>query len=265
MNNLRLLLVSSLLLGQALAQQTNPSVDASEKPSKTFSNTVPDGSSWQVTVVRPWEKGKYFPESAGSVPPPPSGLENFANTTLKKIEVSFAGGVRKEVLTYMQGPDLTRYLTSDMVLYENPKTKEPMIDEPGDTVSAPFWGSNKMEELSWISDRHYIGTAQYLGRTCYVYRLFASGKVRNLDEPAPLFEGISRSETANQNGAAVIATAFIDKATMRPVALETAYDIWIYNTGVPFSSFTVPSHLKDAVRQRAEAIAKRKQRHNIPQ
>lgn len=225
-----------------------------------------DGTAWVVTIKKPWElrTGK----SKAKDPAEDAYLEKFAGTTVKSVENAYASGIRREVIHYGDQSKFTRYVAKGLLLYEDRKTGEPVLEDPVSSSTWPTTGVNRLMELNWVSEKYYIGVASYHGRACYVYRQFAPEVVLQRDpnaEPQEAPPGAALHELKDSKDAKVLATAFIDKDTMQPVAYETMYEVWLYEKGDSFQAFGVPGPLQDAARKQAEAAAKMKQKYNIRQ
>lgn len=252
-----------------IGQMTSVDPKPDEKPSVPFSNAIPDASAWTVTIKSQSElKAKKESRGEGEVPrQSPS-----AHLIVKTIDHAYAAGLRRETFHYGDGSLLTRYVTSSAVLFEDRVSGEPIIDSPSDSMTGPTYGTNRLGELKWVSDKFYLGVANYNGRPCYVYRNYESQKAQvELDNPYELNQKLAepaataKSELSDSQSARISATAFIDKATMRPVALETMYGVQLYDWSPSFQPFNLPAKLEKAAKDRAEAIAKRKQRYLKPQ
>lgn len=257
-------MIFALIASTCCAQQTVVKPDPAERPSKAFSNVVPEGTAWVVTIKKPWEltAGKAKTKD----PEEEAYLAKFASTTVKSIENAYASGIRREVIHYGDDSKLTRYVTKGMLLYEDRKTGEPVLENPATSPTGPSWGVNRLGELSWVAEKYYLGVANYRGRSCYVYRQFAPEVVVQQDinaesEEAP--PGASSTELKDPKNAKIAVTAFIDKETMQPVAYETVYEVWLYEKGDAFRAFEVPSSLLDAARKQAEAVEKRQNKYQL--
>ena len=260
----KITVILALVATTCCAQQTTVQPDPTEQPSKPFSNVIPDGTAWVVNIKKPWDLG------AGKAKDPDEDvyLEKFAATTVKSIENAYASGIRREIIHYGDESKFTRYVANGLLLYEDRKTGEPVLEDPAGSSTGPTTGVNRLMELNWVSDKYYIGVASYKGRTCYVYRQFVPEVVVQRDLDADLQEappGAAARDLKDSNNALILATAFIDKETMQPVAYETMYEVWLYEKSDSFQAFGVPGPLQDAARKQAEAVAKMKQKYNIRQ
>jgi hypothetical protein len=262
----RTAMVFALFATTCYAQQTAVQPDPSERPFKPFSNVIPDGTAWVVTIKKPWELGTGKPKKKD--PAEDAYLAKFAGTTIKSIDNAYASGIRREVIHYGDESKFTRYVARGLLLYEDRKTGEPVLEDPDSTSTGPTTGVNRLMELNWVADKYCIGVASYKGRPCYVYRQFAPEVVVEQDpnaEPQEAPPGAASTELKDPKSARILATAFIDKETMQPVAHETMYEVWLYEKGDSFQAFGVPGPLKDAARKQADAVAKMKQKYNIRQ
>ena len=265
MNNVpAIALLCAVITAQCSAQYIAVQPDGSTRPQTSFSNIVPERTAWVVTAKKPWE---FRTGKSAADPAEESYLSKFASTTVKRIESSYAGGVRREEVLYANGSKLVRYLTKGLVLYEDPVTGEPVLDDAANASPNLGAGPDRLGELGWVSDRYYIGTANCQGKPCYVYRQYEpqSPAGRQDDDATANDAGVPAAELANAKTAKVIATAFIDKETMRPVAYETLYEVWLYETGRTFREFTLPPGLRKALQEQGNAEEHRKQKYNIRQ
>lgn len=259
----KIIIIFLLIIKICYGQQTVVQPDPSERPLKTFSNAVPEGTAWVVKIKKPWEIAS---ENAKSRDPSEEAfLAKFASTTVKSIENAYMSGFRREIIHYKDDSKFTRYVTKDMILFEDRKTGKPVLEDAANISTEPSWGVNRLAELSWVADKYYIGVANYKGRPCYVFRQFAPQVVMQHkinDEPQEI-PGAASSELSDPKNAKILATAFIDKETMQPVAYETVYELWIYEKVDVFSAFEVPSSLMDAAREQAKAVAKRQNKYQL--
>ena len=259
-------IIFALVATTCFAQQTSVQPDPSQRPSKPFSNVIPDGTAWVVTIRKPWELGAGNKKARD--PAEDAYLAKFAGTTIKSIENAYASGIRREIIHYGDGSSFTRYVTKGMIAFQDRTTGEPVLEEPATSSTGPATGVNRLMELDWVADKYYIGVASYHGRPCYVYRQFVSEVVVQQDpnaEPQEAPPGATATELKDSKNARILATAFIDTETMQPVAYETMYEVWLYEKSDLFRAFGVPGPLQNAVRKQAEAVAERQQRYNIRQ
>ncbi len=266
MNKNKLTMILALVATTCCAQQAAVQPDPSERPSKPFSNVLPDRTAWVVTIKNPLELGTEKAKTKD--PAEEDSLSKFAATTIKSIENAYASGIRREIIHYGDESKFTRYVAKGMIAYLDRKTGEPVLEDPSSSPTGPTTGINRLGELAWVSDKYYIGLASYRGRACYVYRQYAPEVVVQLDpnaEPQEAPPELASTELKNPKNAKILATAFIDKETMQPLAYETRSEVWLYEKGDSFQAFELPGPLKDAARKQAEAAAKLKQKYNIPQ
>lgn len=256
----RLTIIFAMVATTCCAQQTAVQPDPSERPSKPFSNVLPDRTAWVVTIKKPWELGTGKEKTKD--PAEEASLAKFAATTIKSIENAYASGIRREIIHYGDESKFTRYVAKGMIAYLDRKTGEPVLDQE---ATGPV---NCLLELNWVADKYYIGLASYRGRACYVYRQYAPEVFVQQDpnaQPQETPPGAASTELKDPKKAKILATAFIDKETMQPLAYETVYGVWLYQKGDSFQSFEIPGPLKDAARKQAEGEANFKQKYNIPQ
>jgi len=259
-------MIFALLASTCCAQQTAVQPDPAERPSKPFSNVVPEVTAWVVTIKKPWELAGGKAKTKD--PEEEVYLAKFASSTVKSIHNAYASGIRREVILYGDNSKFTRYVTKGMLLYEDRNTGEPVLEDSVGSPTGPSWGVNRIGELSWVADKYYLGVASYRGRACYVYRQFAPEVVVQQDINAESQEaspGAASTELKDPKNAKIAATAFIDKETMQPVAYETVYEVWLYEKGDAFRAFEVPSSLLDAARKQAEAVEKRQKKYQLRQ
>jgi len=257
-------MIFALVATTCWAQQTVVQPDPTERPSKPFSNVIPEGTAWVVTIKKPWELGTGKPKKADPVDD--AYLAKFAGTTIKSIDNAYASGIRREIIHYADESKFTRYVTKGMIAYLDRTTGEPVLEDPATSSTGPATGVNRLMELNWVADKYYIGIASYHGRACYVYRQFAPEVLVQLDpnaEPQEAPPGAASTELKDSKNAKIIASAFIDKETMQPVAYETMYEVWLYEKSDSFQAFGIPGSLQEAARKQAEAMAKRQQRYKL--
>ncbi len=255
-------MIFAMVATTCCAQQTVVQPDPLERPLKPFSNVIPDGTAWVVTIKKPWELrdekfGARSKDSAES-----SYLAKFAGSTIKSIENSYAAGIRREIIHYGDESKFIRYVTKGMIAYLDRTTGEPVLEQE---ATGP---ANRLKELDWVSDKYYIGADTYHGRACYVYRQFAPEILMKQDPNAENQEappGAASADLKDSKNAKILATAFIDKETMQPLAYETMYEVMLYDKSVAFSAFGLPAPLQQAAQKQAEAIAKRQQKYKLRQ
>ncbi len=253
------------LCAGVLGQSNSPSPVPPKKPAPAFSPALPSGSAWTVTIRSPWEmSGKRLVPTAGARPDEQGAP---AVAELVKIENTISVGVRREVLHYRDGSNLTRYVVRGFVLYMDPVSGEPLIESDDYPTTGSVHGVNRLEELAWIADRYYEGEAVFQGRPCHVFRQYAPdwrvlGKAPEEDTGRPA-RGLARGEIKNPVGAKVLATAYLDRETLRPVALETLYGTWIYSDFHSAPQFQVPAELQNLARALAEAAAEQATRYKV--
>lgn len=249
------------------AQMSHVEPKSGEPPPKSFSNVIPAGSAWTVTMKSRSEltakKDKSSTREVATFSPT-------AHLIVKRIEYAYAAGIRREIFHYGDNSFFTRYVTPNAVLFEDRASGNAIIDSPADSMSGQTYGTDRLGELKWVSDKFYLGVADYNGRPCYVYRNYASQIAQtdgssdlNQERPEPI--ATAKGELRDLKNARIEATAFIDKFTMRPVALETMYGTQLYDWSPVFQPYDLPTTLAKAERDRIEALAKRKQRYSISQ
>lgn len=258
-----------LLIGVALCQSTLAQDAGAQpaRPSQIFSNLVKDSSAWTVVFKTPREIAAEEASTAEKKATSEVEPAKLRDKGIKRIESSYSSGLRMEVLHYGNGKKLIRYLKKGMVLFEDPETGAPRINEPEFSSTGKVWGVDRMDELRWVENKFYDGVITYRGKVCYVFRTFFSQvetKTDNDTEKSSL-QGVARNELHDARKAVIQSTAYIDKQTMLPVALETRHQTLIYEMGQPFTPFTLPASLSEAVRKEQAETARRIQRYNIPQ
>jgi len=230
-----------------------------------FSPVIPSGTSWTVTIRSSWEmSGKRVVKTPGAE----AADVGSQPKELVKIENTYAGGVRREILHYRDGSSLTRYVTRGMVFYLDPISGEPMTESTdAQPTTGPVHGVGHFEELAWVSDRYYEGEGVFAGRPCHVYRQYAPDWTNNADDPAEENDqqqpGLPRAQVKNPATARVLATAYLDRDTLQPVALETLYATWLYSDFTTASRFQLPSDLQNLARAMAEAAAEQAARYKV--
>ncbi len=267
MNKIYIAVVLSLVQCSLVCAQLTPvKPSLEETPHQAFSSGIPNETSWIVTIKSAAELREQKTLSALKDIGPEANIQESRPPSLVKIENSYRSGMRKETLIYSDGSQLIRYVTDKEILLENPVSGEPLFDDFEFSTSGSTTGVNKFEELSWISNKYYIGVARYRGRDCYVYRQFISEQSRPPDAdnvsadpwPSAAFAGLKDASNAKIQG-----TAFIDKQTMKPIAYETIYESRNYEMQVPYAAFELPDSIKQALKTRSEVSARRSQSYNI--
>jgi len=255
----------AIFSGNCWAQQTGSAPTLSERPSKPFANIVPERTAWTTTVKMPGEKRA---DPAKSEPVKPVDLGKFASTTVERVENAYSSGVRRETIHYRDGSQFVRYVTHGLVFYEDRRTGAPVMEDAANAAITSTSGVNRRTELDWVTDKYYVGVANYDGTACYVYRQFAPQSLPPTEpgvEPPSSVTGVAATDVEDVTKAPVLGTVWIDKETMQPIAYETIYETRLYGRSVSSPPVALPASLQEVARQYAESVAKEKQRYNIPQ
>jgi len=267
MNRTHIAVIMSLVQCSVVCAQltaVKPSLD--ERPAQAFSSLIPSGTSWVVTIKSAAELREIKSPPASKDAAPVVNVQSLGLRTVAKIENSYRSGIRKETLLYSDGSKFTRYVTKKEILFEHRVTGEPVFEEVGFSTTVPSTGVSELSELSWISNKYYIGVAKYQGRDCYVYRKFVSEHPAppssEIENPAPI-PGAALADLKDPSNAKIEGTAFIDKQTMKPIAYETVYELRSYDMQVPYSAFELPASIELGLKTRAEVLARRSQSYNI--
>ena len=267
MNRMYAAVVMSLVpFSVVCAQLTAVKLASDETPPPAFSNVIPSGTSWVVTIKSADElrELKSFPAARGAASE--ANVRRSGIPSVSKIENSCSSGIRRETLIYSDGSQFTRYVTKNEILFEHRDTGEPVFEEVGFSSTGPTTGVNELSELSWISNKYFMGSAKYQGRDCYVYRQFVPEQFTppNLEnENDATLPGVALVDLKDASNAKIQGTAFIDKQTMKPVAYETIYESKSYDMQAPYSAFELPEAIKQALKTRAEVFARQGQSYNI--
>ena len=261
MNKLNLTIICGLVsVGACSAQLIPVKPVLTEKPVTSFSNIIPNGRSWVVLFKQPSELRESKPGTPPKDPAKEPAPAKIADATIKQIESSYNAGIRREILHYVDGSQLTRYVKKGTIIFEKPTTRVPTFDEIDASTTGPTTGCNTFEEFSWVTDKYYIGVANYQGKPCFVYREFfpdVISDVNSLVQGNPnLVNGVAFSELKNPANAKIQATAFIDKETMLPVAYDNNYVLRIYDNQVAYAPFAFPASLQEAMKIRDEALSR---------
>ena len=267
MNSMYAAVVMSLVQCSVVCAQltvVKPSLD--ETPPPAFSNLIPSEASWVVTIKSADElrELKSSPEANGAAPE--ANVQGPGFPSVSKIENSCSSGIRREKLIYSGGIQFTRYVTKKEILFEHRVTGEPVFEEVGFSSTGPTTGVNELSELSWITDKYYIGVAKYQGHNCYVYRQFFPEQFTPPsleDENDATVPGVALVDLKDASNAKIQGTAFIDKQTMKPIAYETIYELKSYDMQTPYTAFELPASIEAALKTRAEVLARRDQSYNI--
>jgi hypothetical protein len=261
MNKLYLKIICGLMsVGACSAQLITVKPTLTEKPAAPFSNRIPNGTSWVVIVKQPSELREFKPGAPQKDSAKVDAPDKFTDATIRQIENSYNAGIRREILHYADGSQLTRYVKKGTIIFEHPTTRIPNFDEIDASTTGPTTGCNTFEEFSWVTDKYYIGVASYQGKTCFVYRQFFPEVIsadNNVVQYNPnLLKGVAFSELKNPANAKIQATAFIDKETMLPVAYDSNYELRIYDTKVAYAPFAFPASIQEAIKIRDEAMSR---------
>jgi hypothetical protein len=235
-----------------------PSLD--ERPAQAFSSLIPSGTSWVVTIKSAAELRELKSPPASKDAAPLANVQGPGFLSLAKIENSYRSGIRKETLIYSDGSKFTRYVTNKEILFEHRVTAEPVFEEVGFSSTGPTTGVNELSELSWISNKYFIGSAKYQGRDCYVYRQFTPEQFTppSLEnENDATIAGVALVDLKDASNAKIQGTAFIDSRTMKPIAYETIYESRSYDMQVPYAAFELPASIEQALKTRAEVLSRR--------
>lgn len=260
------ILLSLFQCSVVCAQLTAVKLSFSEIPPQAFSNLIPNGTSWIVTIKSADELRALKQSPDSKISTSEEYVRSPGSPSVAKIENSYSSGIRKETLIYSDGSQFTRYITNKEILFEHRGTREPVFEEVGFSSTGPTTGVNELSELAWISNKFFMGSAKYKGRECYVYREFFPEQFTapNLEnELTAKIPGVPLADLKDTSNAKIQGTAFIDKQTMKPIAYETTYESRSYDMNVPYSAFELPDSLKQALKTRAEVLSRRGQSYNI--
>ena len=267
MNRLHVAVVMSLVQCSVVCAQltaVKPSLD--ERPAQAFSSLIPSGTSWVVTIKSAAELRELKSPAASKDAAPVANVQGSGFPSLAKIENAYRSGIRREKLIYSDESQFTRYVTKKEILFEHRVTGEPVFEEVGFSSTGPTTGVNELSELSWITDKYYIGVAKYQGHNCYVYRQFFPEQFTPPsleDENDATVPGVALVDLKDASNAKIQGTAFIDKQTMKPIAYETIYELKSYDMQTPYTAFELPASIEAALKTRAEVFARRDQSYNI--
>lgn len=267
MNRMYAAVVMSLVQCSVVCAQltaVKPSLD--ETPPPAFSNLIPTGTSWVVTIKSAAELRELKSPAASSDAAPVANVQSPGFRSVAKIENAYRSGIRRETFIYSDGSQFTRYVTNKEILFEHRVTGEPVFEEVGFSSTGPTTGVNELSELSWISNKYFIGSAKYQGRDCYVYRQFFPEQFTPPsleDENDATLPGVALVDLKDASNAKIQGTAFIDKQTIKPIAYETIYELKSYDMHTPYSAFELPGSIEAALKIRAEVFARRDQSYNI--
>lgn len=296
MNRLSNLLLTIWLwpiLGMAQFTATEP--DYLAPPSQSFANTVPEASAWSVRIVDMADHRRQQRALVNSTDDSaPTETENhpryerykqmLAKRRVIGMEAAYQDGVRREILHFANGTRVARYLTGRLILHQHPESGE-VILESEFSATGPLWGVGRFNELSWVEDKYYMGITEHRGVECYVFQKFADDHSRpaaptstekaieagdeasRLEETAPweLPPGSALHELEDTREPRVLATAFINRETMLPVALEVTGETWIYDMDQDYNPFEIPSAIAQELNNDQQALRRLDQRFNIPQ
>lgn len=250
-----LFLIFAGFVAPVMAQQPDP-VEPPGAPAKPFAKAIPPRTSWTTTIHRPAQEQ---PRPQNDAESNAAGLREEAiklqlRHQIEKIEGTFDSRVLREVIHFADGSSMTRYTTLGTALYRDRESDELIFDIP---VRSDPWS-----ELSWVSEKYYEGTTDFLGKSCDVYRIYASEIFRQEDPEGPLV-GAARSELSESTQPIVLSTAYIDRETQFPVAQEMQNFTRFYTSVSPFVPFSMPTEFQEAIQMRAKAHERQRQRYNI--
>ena len=209
-------------------------------PAPPFVTSIPDGTSWTVTIERP---AKTNPSET----PDPSKVSVTSH--------ALSGGVRRTISGYGGKTQPPIYLTKSALLYVDPQSGKPQAQSSLDPSGGPAPRPEHFEELNWISADTYLGEATFRGHACDVFRkYFGEPSLRNsgpnqpgVDVEIPTISGVPYAQVAGNPNAKVMETALIDRKTKLPVAREESGMLSIYEFSTDKSSFRLPPEFSAAL------------------
>jgi hypothetical protein len=258
-----LVLLTSLLTG--LAQ----SVDA-EVP---LIRAVPEGSSWTIRIL-PHRSRSRGP--TGSPNEPRIGEDDSVSAAeLRRVTNEYANGVRKVVFQHRDGKTETFYLAKNCVFSLHPKSGEPEVMSPEDAfIQGLPYNSSSFEEFHWINKSNFVGERSYRGVLCDVYQqtlydaprgMFDLPEGVTLRGDSPASTAPYPEEIARRLKKQVFRTAYINKLTRLPVALEDDVGMRVYD----FSVLSTPPQLPEIFSKALHDVLKKRERaakiYTIPQ
>ena len=242
-------------------------------PSVPFSAKVPEGLEWEV-AISPRAGSKETPGQVAVASPPEIDeaaakrqalyRERLEARTVKGFHAWYAGGIRKEILTFGRNVKRERYLKSGLILYDDAASGQLVIDFREPSASGPVWGTETFRELAWISADRFVGTQNFRGRKCHVYRsqaMPALPTVENVPENGPPMEDSEIVPWGRSEGT----TAFIDIETMLPVGMEMPNETWLYTIIGRQSTVQLPDLHAQKLRQMEERGKKLRNKYRVNQ
>jgi len=242
---------------------------------------VPENSAWTVRIIR---SGQVPADPAEPIPDEAFEAEDSGRPTgeLRRIEHEFSNGLRKITQHFRGGRPRTIFVISQAVFYDHPRTGDSIVSTPQDALiqGLPYL-ADRFHGFHWIADSNHIGEETFRGTVCDVYRQTLLNAPRGMYDVPQGFDvddgdigarAASAADTTDLSpevAAAmektILRTAYVDKQSRLPVALEDAAGLHIYE----FGELTAPPVLPEKHRRELSEIIKAQQRatnrYRIPQ
>ncbi len=268
-----------LSLAGAPAQFTNVRPVPATPPQPPLIRGVPDNSAWTVRIRHaselPADAGQAIGDYSALDAEGEGALPDVSGGEVRRISNEFGKSLRKMVFFPRSGSASTIYLQGQYVFYQHPDLGTPEImTQMEAVVSGMPFQPDRFQEFGWIGESNYQGIANYRGRECDMYRqtLFDAprgmydlpGGVQLPDE-APLSDTPFPPEIAARMKQVIHRTAFIDRKTKLPVALEDSAGIHLYEFKALETPPVLPQNFANALAERQKRVERAERRYKIPQ
>lgn len=211
-------------------------------PAQTPAIASPSRMKWVVEISPPAKSPKPNTPAAPDLPTDPV-----------REESALSPGLRREIRSFRDGSQLTRYAVGDLIVYFDARTNRVEIDSAN---KFPYGGPLSLKgfsELLWVGPAFLDGQKTLDGIACDVYRR---------DWPAGPETENNPLRTARNPRRTM--TAYINRENRLPVMLETPAEIRRYTFFPLPVPLALPAEYQAAIDQRAAAIKWRKQRFKNP-
>lgn len=169
----------------------------------------------------------------------PEGLNKSDKKTPDLIQNRYANGILQEETKNTDGTSTWRYIFRGTVAFPT-STQEIAIESLSHVYEGSRFRPDEFNDFQWIKSDLFIGDAVYQEIPCHVYR-----------------ESMSSNSMPR--------TAFINKTTRLPVAIEDSLSKQIYTFQGTKAQVDLPAIVLKAIEKRMAAVKKYYDKYNIPQ
>lgn len=244
---------------------------------------APDGGQWTIHLTTPYD----FSRSRQVIPEElqnhPMFAERDQGRKMDRVQSAYSSGVRRDLMIYRDGRSHVAYRVEGSILARMPGSNRIIVAAADDFFTVGLSGRpDQFDPFGWVSPRFYLGTAQYGERLCDVYRQYLRldemQASRFADSPfgtdPDLLPGVGEVRKlaweelgpAERGTAVIYQTAFIDRETRLPVALEhVKQGRWFYQFSPERTSFELPGEFAAALEELRDSALDLEQKWNIPQ